>query len=106
MAPLASRDRQILALQTTTRFITTTVLLGGLVTYYGLFFLHLSSRKVHVAGVTPHPNAAWMIQGARNATMEEWGFLAPGQYLIHDRDTKFCPAFQQLIDNAGVERVV
>jgi transposase InsO family protein len=80
--------------------------LGGLVTYYVLFFLHLSSRKVHVAGVTPHPNAAWMIQVARNATMEEWGFLAPGQYLIHDRDTKFCPAFQQLIDNAGVERVV
>src|SRR5215470_13664610 len=80
--------------------------LGGLVTYYVLFFLHLSSRKVHVAGVTPHPNAAWMIQVARNATMEEWGFLSPGQYLIHDRDTKFCPAFQQLIDDAGVERVV
>ena len=80
--------------------------LGGLVTYYVLFFLHLSSRKVHVAGVTPHPNAAWMIQVARNATMEEWGFLSSGQYLIHDRDTKFCPAFQQLIDDAGVERVV
>src|SRR2546428_13330432 len=29
--------------------------LGGLVTYYVLFFLHLSSRKVQVAGVTPHP---------------------------------------------------
>jgi transposase InsO family protein len=43
---------------------------------------------------------------ARNVTMEEWGFLSPGQYLIHDRDTKFCPAFQQLIDDAGVERVV
>ena len=28
MAPLASRDRQILALQTTYRFITTTVVLG------------------------------------------------------------------------------
>jgi len=80
--------------------------LGGLVTYYVLFFLHLGSRKIHVAGVTPHPNAAWMIQVARNVTMEEWGFLAPGQYLIHDRDTKFCAAFQQIIANAGVERVV
>ena len=38
--------------------------------------------------------------------MEEWGFLSPGQYLIHDRDTKYCPAFQHLIDEAGVERVV
>jgi transposase len=58
--------------------------LGGLVTYYVLFFLHLSSRKVHVAGVTPHPHAAWMIQVARHATMEEWGLLSPGQYLIQD----------------------
>jgi putative transposase len=80
--------------------------LGGLVTYYVLFFIHLGSRRVQVAGVTPHPNEAWMVQVARNVTMEEWGFLAPGQYLIHDRDTKFCAAFQQIIDDAGVERVV
>ena len=37
--------------------------------------------------------------------MDEWGFLAPGQYLIHDRDTKFCAAFQQIIDDAGIERI-
>jgi putative transposase len=73
-------------------------------TYYVLFFLHLGSRKIHVAGVTPHPNEAWMVQVARNVTMEEWGFLSPGQYLIHDRDGKYCPAFQQLIA-AGVKRV-
>jgi len=80
--------------------------LGGLVTYYVLFFIHLGSRQVHVAGVTPHPNEAWMAQVARNVTMEEWGCLSPGQYLIHDRDTKFCAAFQHIIDAAGVERVV
>src|SRR5256712_5441160 len=79
--------------------------LGGLVTYYVLFFIHLGSRQVHVAGVTPHPNEAWMMQIARNLTMEECGFLSPGQYLIHDRDGKYCPAFQQLIDAAGVTRV-
>jgi putative transposase len=79
--------------------------LGGLVTYYVLFFLHLGSRQIHVAGVTPHPNAAWMIQVARNVTMGEWGFLSPGQYLIHDRDGKYCPAFQEIIDAAGVTRV-
>src|SRR5215813_6620502 len=80
--------------------------LGGLVTYYVLFFIHLGSRQVHMAGVTPHPNEAWMVQVARNVTMEEWGVLPPGQYLIHDRDAKFCAAFQRLIDDAGVERVV
>ena len=79
--------------------------LGGLVTYYVLFFIHLGSRQIHVAGVTPHPNAAWMMQVARNVTMEAWGFLAPGQYLIHDRDGKYCPAFQHIIDAAGVKRV-
>jgi putative transposase len=75
------------------------------VTYYVLLFLHLGSRKIHVAGVTPHPNEAWMVQVARHVTMEEWGFLSPGQYLIHDRDGTYCPAFQQLIDAAGVKRV-
>jgi len=79
--------------------------LGGLVTYYVLFFIHLGSRQVHIAGITPHPTEAWMVQVARNVTMEEWGCLSPGQYLIHDRDGKYCPAFQQLIDAAGVTRV-
>src|SRR5215470_2722678 len=79
---------------------------AGLVTYYVLFFIHLASRKVQVAGVTPHPDERWMVQVARNVTMETWGFLSPGHYLIHDRDTKFCAAFQHLIDEAGVERVV
>jgi transposase InsO family protein len=79
--------------------------LGGLVTYYVLFFIRLGTREVHVAGVTPHPNEAWMVQVARNVTMEAWGFLSAGQYLIHDRDGKYCPAFQHIIDAAGVKRV-
>jgi putative transposase len=89
-----------------TDFFTTDVwTLGGLVTYYVLFFIHLETRQVHIAGVTPHPNEAWMRQIARNVTMEGWGVLKPGQYLIHDRDTKFCAAFKQIIDDAGVTRV-
>jgi putative transposase len=76
-----------------------------LVTYYILFFIHLDSRKVSVAGVTPHPNEQWMRQIARNVTMEAWGFLAPGQYLIHDRDERYCPIFQPIIDAAGIKRI-
>jgi transposase InsO family protein len=78
---------------------------AGLVTYYVLFFIHLASRKVHVAGATPHPDERWMVQIARNVTMADWGFLEPGQYLIHDRDGKYCPAFQRLIDEADITRV-
>jgi len=40
-----------------------------------------------------------------NVTMETWGFLAPGQYLIHDRDGKYCAAFHQIIDAAGLKRI-
>ncbi len=98
--------RTHLDLLVATDFFTAEVwTLGGLVTYYVLFFIHLGSRKVHIAGVTPHPTAPWMMQVARNVTMEEWGCLAPGQYLIHDRDGKYCPAFQHIIDAAGVKRV-
>ncbi len=79
--------------------------LGGVVTYYVLFFIHLGSREISVAGLTPHPDQRWMTQIASNVTMADWGFLAPGQYLIHDRDGKYCPAFQHIIDTAGVTRV-
>src|SRR5215831_14827315 len=48
----------------------------GLVTYYVLFFIHLESRRVSLAGITRHPDQAWMQQMARNATGETWGFLA------------------------------
>jgi putative transposase len=77
----------------------------GLVTYYVLFFIRISTREVHVAGVTPHPDQRWMTQMARNITMVDRDILGPGQYLIHDRGGKYCPAFQQTIDAAGVMRV-
>jgi transposase InsO family protein len=77
----------------------------GLVTYYVLFFIHLASRKVDVAGATPHPDQGWMMQMARNVTLADWGFLTSGQYLIYDRDGKFCPAFQHILAAAGVKRV-
>jgi hypothetical protein len=54
-------------------FSTTEVLtLKGLTTYYVLFFLHLETRRVNLAGFTPNPDQEWMEQQARNMTMEEW----------------------------------
>jgi len=89
-----------------TDFFSTEVwTLGGLVTFYVLFFIKLDTRELHIAGITSSPNEQWMMQVARNLTMEEWGILKPGQYLIHDRDQKFCPAYNQLLDDAGVKRL-
>ena len=75
----------------------------GLVTYYVLFFIHLESRKVEVSGITPHPNERWMKQIARNVTMDEWGFLEGRRYLIHDRDTKYCQSFRDIIEFGDVK---
>ena len=59
--------RTHLALLAATDFFTVEVLtLRGLVTYYVLFFIHLESRRVDIAGITAHPNEPWMQQIARN----------------------------------------
>ncbi len=87
-----------------TDFFTVEVLtLRGLITYYVLFFIHLESRRVEIAGITRHPNEAWMKQIARNATMDEWGFLEGCRYLIHDRDTKFTDSFRTIVKSGHVE---
>jgi putative transposase len=87
-----------------TDFFTVEVLtLRGLVTYYVLFFIHLDSRKVEVSGLTPHPNERWMKQIARNVTMDDWGFLNNCRYLIHDRDTKYCQSFRDIIESGDVK---
>ena len=87
-----------------TDFFSVEVLtLRGLVTYYVLFFIHLESRRVEIAGVTPHPNEVWMKQIARNVTMDEWGFLGNCRYLIHDRDTKYCESFRDIIESGDVK---
>src|SRR5215831_16684408 len=76
-----------LALLAGTDFFTMEVLtLRGLVTYYVLFFIHLESRRVDIAGITVHPDEPWMQQIARNVTMEGCGALGNCRYLLHDRD--------------------
>ncbi len=47
----------------------------GLATYYVLFFLHLETRRVSLAGITRHPTETWMEQMARNAIDEASGYL-------------------------------
>ncbi len=96
-----------LALLAGTDFFTAEVLtLHGLVTYYVLFFIHLESRRVDIAGVTVHPDERWMRQIARNMTMEGYGALRDCRYLLHDRDTKYTQSFRAIIASGGVEPLV
>jgi putative transposase len=81
-----------------TGFFTVEVLTWrGLATYYVLFFIQLDSRRVSLAGLTKHPTSEWMIQMACNATDEASGFLRGMRYLLHDRDTKFCAVFLDVL---------
>ena len=87
-----------------TDFFTVEVLTWrGLATYYVLFFIHLETRRVSLAGLTRHPTSEWMIQMVRNATDESVGFLRGQQYLLHDRDTKFCAAFLEVLRSSGIQ---
>lgn len=55
----------------------------GLVTYYVLFIMHLSTRSMHIAGVTTAPNGAFMKQVARNLTDVSDGFLSNNRVSYH-----------------------
>ena len=76
--------------------------LGGLITFYVLFFIHLGSRRVYIAGCTPHTNAPWAMQQARNFSMLLNDIPDLCHYLIHDRDTSFIP-FDHVIRTDGIK---
>jgi len=50
-------------------FFTTEVwTMRGLVTYYTAFVIELHSRRVHVLGTTPSPDAVFVMQTLRQVT--------------------------------------
>jgi len=76
----------------------------GMVTYYVLFFIHLGSRRVYIAGCTPFPNEMWTAQQARNFTMMLEDLPGKCRYLIHDRDASFLP-FDRVIKTGAIKIV-
>ena len=86
-------------------FTVEVVTLSGLVRYYVLFVMDLSTRRVHIAGITQHPYDVWMKQIARNLTDGVDGFLLDMRYLIMDRDPLFSEAFRKVLSDSGVSPV-
>ena len=67
-----------------------------------LFFIELASRRVHLAGASQNPSGVWVAQQARNLA---WSFdrRASLRFLIHDRDSKFTDAFDEVFLSEGIE---
>ena len=78
---------------------------GGLVTFYLLFVMEVATRRVHFAGCSTSPGELWMKQIARNLTDAFDGFLNGKRYVVMDRDSKFCPAFQEILKNEDIKPV-
>jgi transposase InsO family protein len=69
--------------------------------FYVLFFIELESRRVHLGGCTTNPTGAWVTQQARNLSFS--GLFERVRFLIHDRDSKFAAAFDEVFRSEGIE---
>src|SRR5262249_28971425 len=77
----------------------------GLTRFAVLFLIDLSTRRIHIAGIVPEPDSAWMTQIGRNLTDVGDGFLRGKRFLIHDRDPRFTQAFRETLAAADVQVV-
>lgn len=69
---------------------------------YVLCFIELKTRRVHLAGCTSNPDGNWVAQQARNLVMELQDRDNSVHFLLHDRDTKFTTAFDEVFRTHGV----
>jgi putative transposase len=75
-------------------------------TLYVLVWMELETRTVHLGGVTSHPDSAWVTQQARNLAMTLHEEGRSPRFLIHDRDTKFTGAFDEVFRTEGMRIVL
>jgi putative transposase len=69
--------------------------------FYVLFFSELSTRRVHLAGITTNPDRRWVTQQARNLLMTLDDENVRPRFLIRDRDSKFTRDFDEIFRSQG-----
>jgi putative transposase len=77
--------------------------LRGVVEVYVLFFLNVETRRVYIAGLTAHPDRAWVAQQARNTAMFFAEQEVKAAVLLRDNDQKYGPVFDAVFAAEGVE---
>jgi putative transposase len=68
---------------------------------YVLFFISLATRRIEYVASSSKPDGRWVAQQARNLVMQ-FGDEQPFRFLIHDRDTKFSRAFDEVFRVEGI----
>ena len=69
---------------------------------YVLFFISLATRRIEYLACSSNPDGRWVAQQARNLVMQ-LGDEQPFRFLIHDRDTKFSHAFDEVFRAEGIK---
>ncbi len=70
---------------------------------YVLFFIELGTRRLHLAGCTAHPTAAWVTRQARQRSWQlQDADGQPLRSLIRDRDAKFPASFDMVFASEGL----
>lgn len=77
-------------------------------TLYVFFFIELGTRRVHLAGITAHPNSAWVTQQARQLMwrLHENGTGLGFRFLIRDHDSKYTKAFNNVFVSEGIRVIL
>ncbi len=69
---------------------------------YVLFFVSLERRRIEFVASTSNPDGRWVAQQARNLLMHLADQERSFRFLLHDRDSKFSGAFDEVFRSEGM----
>jgi len=64
--------------------------------------MEMSTRGVHILGVTAHPTAAWVTRQARQLLWKTADHASRFRFLIQDPDTKLTTAFNAIFTSEAI----